>query len=257
MHLITLTTDFGTDSPYVAEMKGVIVSLASEVRIVDITHSVPPQNIRHGALVLEQVCRHYPPGTLHLVVVDPGVGTDRAMVYAEIGNQRFLAPDNGVLSLLARRDGVVRVVELAERRFWRSEVSSTFHGRDILAPVAAHLIRGEQPERLGPPRAKLIELAWPAATVGPGRIQGEVLACDTFGNSVTNIGADQLPANAACTVACRGVSTRELIRTYGERPSGTLVALVGSNGRLELAVVEGSAARQFQLAAGDAVEVTW
>ncbi|HPP53751.1 MAG TPA: SAM-dependent chlorinase/fluorinase, partial [Thermoguttaceae bacterium] len=152
MGIITLTTDFGVESPYVAAMKGVIFSLNPAAVVVDLSHAIPPQNIRQAAIVLEEVAPYYPAGSIHVVVVDPGVGTDRALVYARIGEQHYLAPDNGVLSRLVWLGWVPEEVRRLENpRFWRHPVSRTFHGRDILAPSAAYLSLGVSPAELGPP----------------------------------------------------------------------------------------------------------
>ena len=146
--LVTLTTDFGQGSPYVAQMKGVLLRLCPDAEIVDITHGISPQKVRQAAIVLADVTPWFPASTLHVAVIDPGVGTTRRLVYAEIGTQRYLAPDNGSLSRLSQGAAVQRVIALENRRYYLPEVSSTFHGRDILAPVAAHLLLGADPADL-------------------------------------------------------------------------------------------------------------
>ena len=151
MSIITLTTDFGSGSHYVAAMKGVILSICPAATIVDIAHDVPPQDIRRAALLLDDVADWFPPETIHVAVVDPGVGTDRAIVYARIGQQQFIAPDNGLLSRLAARTPPPKLIRLSEPAYWLEHVSTTFHGRDIMAPVAARLALGLDPDRLGPP----------------------------------------------------------------------------------------------------------
>ena len=260
MSLITLTTDFGTGSPYVAAMKGVILSIDPAATVVDLTHAVRPQAVRHGAIVLDDVTERFPPGTIHLAVVDPGVGTDRAIVYAEIGRQRYVAPDNGLLSRVARRTRPERIVRLTDPEYWLPEVSPTFHGRDIMAPVAARLGLGLDPGRLGPPLEKLVDLDWPQPQLAPGRITGEVLVVDSFGNLVTNIDAGMLrrvPPDRPLRVAVDEREVEGICSTYGEQPSGTLIALVGSTGRLELAVVNDNAAAMFGVQVGAPVSVTW
>ena len=194
MSVITLLTDFGTDSPYVAMMKGVIFSINPHVTIVDITHAIPPQDIRSAAFVLNEVCRRFPSGTVHLAVVDPGVGTDRDLVYLEIGQQRFVGPDNGLFSRVARDRVITRIHVLAERDYWLPEISATFHGRDIMAPVAARLSLGLDPVLVGPRLERLVDLAWPQAQVGARQIVGEIQAVDSFGNLITNITSAQLSA---------------------------------------------------------------
>lgn len=260
MPIITLTTDFGGGSPYVAAMKGVILSLNPAATLVDITHQAPPQDIRYAAVVLEDVSDRFPAGTVHVAVVDPGVGTDRALVFAQIGRQCYLAPDNGLLSRLARRTPPAKLVRLTEAEYWLHPVSATFHGRDILAPVAARLSLGLDPDHLGVPLERLVMLDWPEVHRGPDRIEGEVLLVDSFGNLITDIVADMLPEPAKwpqLRIFCRGHLVSGLSRTYGNSPPGSLVALVGSSGRLELAIVGGSAATALQAERGERVRVSW
>ena len=185
--IITLTTDFGVGSRYVAAMKGVILSINPQAQIVDLSHAVPPHDIRPGAIVLAETARWFPPGTIHVAVVDPGVGSKRRIVYAQIGTQHFVAPDNGLLSRLASLDRPSKIVGVDEPQYWLPEVSRTFHGRDIMAPVAARLSLGLAPEKLGPPLKQLVELPWAEVQQVPNRIEGEVIEVDSFGNLITNI----------------------------------------------------------------------
>jgi S-adenosylmethionine hydrolase len=258
--VITLTTDFGTGSPYVAAMKGVILSINPWVTVVDVTHDVRPQDVRQAALVLDDVTGRFPPGTCHVAVVDPGVGTDRAMVYAEIGHRRFVAPDNGVLSRLARRIPPSKIIRIAEPEYWLKPVSATFHGRDIMAPVAARLCSGLDPDKLGPPIAKLVMLEWSEAKTSPGKIEGEILDVDSFGNLITNIEAEMLagvPDPQHVRVQLGEHEVEGVVSTYGDRPHGALTALIGSSGRLELAIVGGSAAKTSGVGVGHPVTVRW
>jgi hypothetical protein len=260
MSLITLLTDFGQGSPYVAAMKGVILSICPEARIVDLTHDIPPQDVRRAALVLDDLCDWFPPGTIHVAVVDPGVGTDRALVYARIGARQFLAPDNGLLSRLSRRRPPEKLVRLADPAFWLERVSTTFHGRDILAPVAARLAQGLDPDRLGPPLERLAMLDWAAARWSRGRIEGAVIEIDSFGNLITNITADLLagrPTDRRVCIVCNIYETWGVYRAYAEQPQGMLIALVGSSNRLELALVGDNAARRLGIAVGAPVTVAW
>jgi S-adenosylmethionine hydrolase len=241
-------------------MKGVILSLNPAITLVDITHDVPAQDIRYAALVLDEVSDRFPGGTVHVAVVDPGVGTERALVFARIGRQNYLAPDNGLLSRLSRRTPPARIIRLTEPDYWLRPVSATFHGRDILAPVAARLSLGVDPDHLGVPAERLVMLDWPEVQVGPGRIEGSVLLVDSFGNLVTDVSADLLPdppRAAQARVFCRGYLVTGLSRTYGDSASGTLIALVGSSGHLELALVGGSAAAAVRGVPGDRVNVDW
>jgi S-adenosylmethionine hydrolase len=226
--------------------------------LVDATHGIGPQNVREGAVVLADVAPWYPAGTIHVVVVDPGVGTSRRMIYAELGNQRLLAPDNGVLSRLMQKAPLRRALVLENRAFWLADVSSTFHGRDMLAPVAAHLARGAEPDQLGPPATDLVQLAWPEPVLAADRIEGEVLYVDSFGNLITNITAEHLAGRgprAERIVECGGRRIDGIQSAYGQSRAGDLVALVDSHGRLEVAVVNGNAAERVELHEGDAVVV--
>jgi S-adenosylmethionine hydrolase len=261
MSLITLTTDFGADSPYVAAMKGVILSHNPAARIVDVTHSVPPQDVRQGAWVLEEAAPWWPAGTIHVCVVDPGVGTSRKMVCAVISDRLYLAPDNGLLSRLARRHKPTTIVALESRQYWLPTVSNTFHGRDILAPVAARLSLGLDPRELGPPLQELVDIAWSEVSVMPGKIKGTVRSIDSFGNLVTDIPADKLadvPTDPEkVRVQCDEHETQGLFKTYGDQPQMTLVAIIGSSGYLELAIVGDSAAMMLGVRAGTPVAVVW
>ncbi|QDU27422.1 Adenosyl-chloride synthase [Anatilimnocola aggregata] len=256
--LLTFTTDFGISSPYVAAMKGAVLQVCSAVEMVDITHGISPQNVRQAAIVLADVAPYFPTNTLHLVVVDPGVGTERKMVYAEIGGQSFLAPDNGVLSYLAKQHPPQRVVALAEPRFWRQVVSNTFHGRDILASVAGHLASGLDPIDLGPIYESLIMLPWNEPLIELDEVRGEVLCIDSFGNLITNLSAAKIkgwagPAGIETQIRERRISG--LQTTYGKQAPGELISLVDSQGRLEIAQVNGNAANALAVQVGDWVRV--
>ena len=258
--IITLTTDFGASSPYVAEMKAAVLSLCPDVHLVDITHTVPAQNVRYGAVVLHDVTRGFPAGTIHVAVVDPGVGTERLVVYADIGSQRYVAPDNGLLSLLADKQGCRQLITLDRDQYWRSPVSSTFHGRDVMAPVAAHLATGVEPARLGSPCSQLHSLDWPEASATRDGLTGHVLIIDSFGNLLTNIERPQIPTNVPLqnvSVRCEGITCSGVLQTYGMAAPGSLLALFGSSNRLEIAVNRGNAAERIGAEVGDEVQVTW
>lgn len=255
--IITLTTDFGAAAPYAAALKGVILTLNPAARLVDLSHQVPPQDVRHAAFFLASAVPHFPRQALHVVVVDPGVGSDRALLYVEVGGHRLLAPDNGCWTMI-EGGGEPRVIRLAERRFWREPVSATFHGRDVLAPVAAHLSLGVSPEQLGPPVREWVRLKWHDPARGPEGLTGEVVFIDDYGNLITNIPAAALPEGTDrpghVTVAGRPVGRR--VRSYAEALPGTPVALVSSGGLLEIAVPYGSAARLLGAAVGAPVVVS-
>ena len=258
--IITLTTDFGASSPYVAAMKGVILSICPAARIVDLTHAIAPQDVRQGARALADVAPLFPAGTIHVAVVDPGVGTKRAIVYAEIGEQRYVCPDNGLLTQLASREKPRKIRTVSDVRWMRSEVSATFHGRDVMAPAAAHLAAGVDPDELGPPRDELNSLDMPGAEKVANSISGEVTSIDSFGNLVTNISRDMLadvPTDEAVAIACDEHETRGIFATYGDQPAMTLIALIGSTDMLEIAIVGDSAAMMLGVAVGMPVTVTW
>jgi S-adenosylmethionine hydrolase len=256
--LITMTTDFGVSSPYVAAMKGAALQVGAQVEFVDITHGIGPQNIRQAAVVLGDVTPLFPTNTLHVVVIDPGVGTERKMIYAEISGQRYLAPDNGVLSYLARHQMPTRMLDLAEPKYWRPHISNTFHGRDILAPVAGHLAAGLDPSQLGPAHAALHMLPWNEPAIEPDEVQGEILYVDSFGNLITNISTAKLKGWAGPTGIVTHLRERKIIglqQTYARQPAGEIVAIADSQGRLEVAQVNGNAATTLSAQVGDVVRV--
>jgi S-adenosyl-L-methionine hydrolase (adenosine-forming) len=260
MSVITLTTDFGAGSRYAAAMKGVILSIHPAATVVDIAHDVPPQDIRRAALLLDDVADWFPPETIHVAVVDPGVGTDRAIVYARIGQQQFIAPDNGLLSRQAARTPPAKLIRLADPAYWLPRVSTTFHGRDIMAPVAAHLALGLEPERLGPPLDRLTAIDWPEPQQHSNRIDGAVIEVDSFGNLITNLTADMFagrPTDRRACIVCNIYETWGIYHAYAEQSRGTLVALIGSSGRLELALVGDNAARCLGIGVGSPVTLAW
>ena len=257
--LITLTTDFGEDSPYVAAMKGVILSINPAARLIDLSHQIPPQDVRQAAFFLASALPYFPAGVIHVVVVDPGVGTERALLHVTVAGHRLLVPDNGCWTLLARAvAGAPAVIRLAEPRYWRQPVSATFHGRDILAPVAGHLSLGTDPRALGPAVSQWVELEERPPTVEADRLAGAVVFVDHFGNLITNIPGDAFMALAGrpMRVMVGGHEVSRRVRTYAEAEPGALVALVSSAGTLEVAVVQGSAAKRLGIGVGAPVTVT-
>jgi S-adenosyl-L-methionine hydrolase (adenosine-forming) len=239
---ITLLTDFGTADGYVAELKGVLMSRAPGVPLVDLSHDVPPQDVPFARLTVARYWRRFPVGTVHLVVVDPGVGTSRAAIAVESDGRYLVGPDNGVLSpALFTLDA--RVVALPVER----QASPTFHGRDVFAPAAAQLALGAPIDSLGDWHAEPVRLRTPQPQRQlDGSLQGEVLTIDRFGNAITN-----LSVRAFAEVEIAGQRARA-VRTYGDAQSGELVALIGSSGFVEIAVREGSAANALRLTRGQA-----
>ncbi len=255
--IITLTTDFGEDSPYVAAVKGVILSINPGVRLVDLSHLIPPQDVRHAAFFLATALPCFPPGVIHLIVVDPGVGTERPLLYVEVDGRRLVVPDNGCWTELAGGASKPPAVRrLAEPRYWRQPVSATFHGRDILGPVAAHLSLGVDPASLGPVATEWVTLSTAPPRREASGVSGEVVFVDHFGNLITNIPAallEELAGELDFRVGGQRVSHR--VRTYGEAAPGTLVTLIASNGMVEFAVAQGNAARQLKLGVGTPVKI--
>lgn len=253
---ITLTTDFGLSDSYVAQMKGVILGLHPQASIVDATHLVSPQDVLAGALVLNDLAAAYPPGTIHVAVVDPGVGSSRRIVAAEIGTQRFVAPDNGLLGIVSEHHRVHRVFELRDAHYWRAEPTSTFHGRDIMAPVAAHWSLGVDPARFGPASdVPPASVATPPVRHQGDAVFGEVISVDHFGNLITNIPDEKrFHEQHAQIVVCDRV-IGGLQRCYSDVPPGELLALIGSAGRLEISQNAGSAAQELHLGRGATVVV--
>jgi S-adenosylmethionine hydrolase len=251
--ILTVTTDFGASGPYVAAMKGIILAAAPETQIVDVSHEIAPQNILEGAFVLAGIVDAFPPETVHLAVIDPGVGTPRLLVAARIADQWFVLPDNGLLSGLLRDRPTPRIHEITNPAIWRSEVSATFHGRDILAPAAAFLLRGGDPDQLGPRRQNVIRLANFEPRADEHGLLGEVIFRDNFGNLITNVAADRL-AGQDWHVEIAGERVSGLSRAYGDHPPGTLVALIGGSKWLEVALVNGDAARHLSAGPGTTVK---
>ena len=253
--VITLTTDFGTRDPYVAQLKGVLLAGCEGVRVHDLTHEIAPQDVLEGALFLAAAVPTFPPGTVHLAVVDPGVGTDRRAIAASVGGQHVVCPDNGLLTLLARRAPIEEVRSIERTSLQREPVSATFHGRDLFAPAAALLACGGAPAELGPAVADPVELPLPRPRSEGGRLLGEVLHVDRFGNAITNLGrADVQTAAGGRTASIEAGGRRlPLARTYGDVAEGEVLALIGSADLLEVAVREGSAAEALGLVRGSEV----
>lgn len=260
MSIITLTTDFGEADHYIACMKGVILQYVPDVTIIDVTHLIQPHDVVHGAFVLRQVCEHFPVGTIHVAVVDPGVGTSRRLIAARYEGQIVLAPDNGIVSLVHRDFNLDELRAVENQRLFRENISATFHGRDVLAPVAGNLARGVRFETVGPIIAELEILNLDRPTVLPnGGIEGQVLYIDRFGNLISNIAQTDLVAAmgdaGAMNVFVGPLRIGPLRTTYGEVAPGEIVAIIGSTGMLEVAINQGHAATQLRAAPGTIIVV--
>ncbi len=268
--IITLTTDFGLADSYVAAMKGVILGINPETRLIDISHAIKPQDILEAAFVLSSVDEFFPPGTIHLVVVDPGVGTERRAIILRTPAADFIAPDNGVLSYIIQRfstpppashghqvklEANLQAVAITNPKFWRSPLSPTFHGRDIFAPVAAHLSRGHPLTDFGEAIDSLTVLPIPHPyPSAEGTLIGRILHIDHFGNLVTNIRGDDLPrARKQIIVEVGHRSIHGLSHTYSNGEG--LLALIGSSGYLEVARRDGNASAYLKARVGDEVRI--
>lgn len=259
MKLITLLTDFGTRDGYPGIMKGVIWTITPDAEIVDITHDIAPQNILEGALTLARTVPYYPPGTVHIAVIDPGVGTARRPIAARAGESFLVGPDNGLFSFLLQKawkeQAEVEIVHLDQPRYWLPDVSSSFHGRDIFAPAGAHLARGVPLSELGTPIKDPVLISLPAPRRGPTGWHGEVVHIDSFGNLSTNLDRSHLPSSGAIAIRIADQTIQALSHSFGDGHPGDLVAFIDSSGKLAVAVVNGSAARRLQAGIGQPVEL--
>jgi S-adenosylmethionine hydrolase len=253
MQVITLTTDFGTRDWFVGTMKGVILSVNPRASVVDLTHEIPGSDIRAGAFALMASCRFFPKGTVHVAVIDPGVGGQRKAIAVKTRDYFFVGPDNGVLSFALAQEQIRAVHALTNEDFFLQPISSTFHGRDIFAPVAAHLSKGLPIQKLGPPLKSFTRLTWPQPRFSPNQIRGEIIYCDRFGNAITNLRLEDLPETTRTSWQIQFKRQRvcPLAAFYQAVPIGKPVAIVGSSGLIEIAVNGGSAAEMFRLKVGN------
>jgi len=274
--LIAVLTDFGTKDTYVGVMKGVIASIAPQARVIDLTHEIPPGDVRQAAFKLWQAVPFFPDGTIFEVVVDPGVGTRRRAVAVAWSMRLFVLPDNGILTYLLTSAPASKAVELVTPTFRLNPVSSTFHGRDVFAPASAHLARGVPLDDLGPPAGDLVRFPLPRLSMKAGlRLEGEILHADRFGNLVTSLGRFERRTDSLAFLPWLPVAqeaalppenlwlnleggTRLAVRnTFGDVPEGELVAYIGSEGLIEVAVNTGSASDRLGLKTGSQVELTY
>ncbi len=260
MQIITLTTDYGTRDQYVGALKGVILSRAPTAHVVDITHDIEPHNVLHGAFVLRHVLPWYPEGTIHVVVVDPGVGSDRRILLGQYGGHFVIAPDNGLLTLVHRELPAEAVYVVENRQYFLPQVSNTFHGRDIMASVAGHLAVGVKPWKFGrlTDRLEILPIAHRAEVKGDV-LYARVLHVDRFGTFVTNIAQEQLSAGQFSRrgpdILVNSESIGPVRAAFGDVAVGEPLALIGSSGMVEIAVNRGSAERRFGPPSTIAIEV--
>ncbi|MDH3972768.1 MAG: SAM-dependent chlorinase/fluorinase [Deltaproteobacteria bacterium] len=255
--IITLTTDFGLQDSYVGEMKGVIYSINPPVNIVDISHMVEPQNVLEGALLISNFYHLYPRGTIHVAVVDPGVGSERRGILIETEKHLFIGPDNGLFTLVLKNESIKQIIELSNKDYFRKEVSATFHGRDIFAPVAAHAGLGIAPGSLGNIIDNPQRLSIPAPFRSDHEIVGEILFIDAFGNATTNIRQKDLAGRdfEKARVVIDHRKIKGIKRTYSDVEEGEPLLLMGSSGCLEIAMNQGDAAEELDLERRDKVKV--
>lgn len=255
--IITLTTDFGIDDIYVGVMKGVMLSINPACAIVDITHAVAPQDIAAGALALESACPYFPAGAIHVAIVDPGVGGSRRALVAETERSLFVGPDNGIFSFALSTPGLKAVYELTAKDYFLPDVSATFHGRDIFAPVAAYLSKGMQPERMGRriDDPVILPQAVPVMREA-GILEGCIVHIDRFGNLITNVSRDMLTGfvrEARIRAACKGSSITKILPSYAAAQEGELFCVIGSSGCLEISLKNSSAAACIGACRGDSI----
>ncbi|MEM3442484.1 MAG: S-adenosyl-l-methionine hydroxide adenosyltransferase family protein [Candidatus Bathyarchaeia archaeon] len=247
--IITLTTDFGLKDPYAAEMKAVILGICPNAQIVDVTHEIEKFNVRMGSYVLACAAPYFPERTIHVAVVDPGVGTKRRPILIETEKNFFVGPDNGLLSLAARAQGIRHVYEISNRRLMLSKVSGTFHGRDVFAPAAAHLARGVSPTEFGREIRGIVTPKFAEAVRNGNTVVGEVIHVDDFGNIITNLQEGELePLNAGEIIAVKVNNRRitlKLCKAYAEVKKQEPLAIIGSHGFLEISINQGNAAKKF------------
>lgn len=262
--IVTLTTDFGLEDAYVAIMKAVLLRIAPHVRLIDYTHGIKPGNVVEAAYLLRTGYHYFPRGTVHVVVVDPGVGSTRRAVAIQTPEATFIGPDNGVFTLIvedAQRDwgAGVQIIELTDPNFWLPEPSATFHGRDIFAPVAAHIVSGTPFAAIGTPIDTLVQAnRTTPQPLGDGRLMGRIVHVDRFGNCITNITQEHLRAQGIGQQLVVEIIDQQLpglFRTYTDGPVGIPMCLIGSSGHVELAVCNGNAANYLGVDIGDKLRV--
>jgi S-adenosyl-L-methionine hydrolase (adenosine-forming) len=255
--MITLTSDFGLKDSYLAEMKGVILTINPQATIIDVTHVVDKFNIRAGAFVLASAVPYFPKETIHLAVIDPDVGTERRAILIQTKRGFFVGPDNGVLMLAAQNQGIEHLYELSNSKFMLSKVSSTFHGRDVFAPAAAHLDKGIKPSEFGPEITKVATPKFARVERRNNALIGEVWHIDDFGNIITNISQKDMSQNHVVNVKLLGVLQNIFFgKTYAQANPHEPLALIGSHGFLEIALNQGNAAEKFHAKTGDKIEVS-
>jgi hypothetical protein len=255
--IISITTDFGYKDPFVGIMKGVIGGINPQARIIDLSHGVAPQDVMGAALILRHSVNHFPRGSIHVAVVDPGVGGARRPILIEAAGNYFIGPDNGVLSLAPGNKEPARIIHLSNPNYHRHPVSATFHGRDIFAPVAAHLSLGIDVTTFGEPVHDFTRIAWPGITQSSGGLHGEIVYIDGFGNLFTNVTErelEDLPVDKLA-ISVGDVVIQGLTAYYSAGGKGSCIALINSWGLLEVAVYQGNAQQHCGARIGDKIHI--
>ena len=248
-NLITLLTDFGTKDYFVGALKGVILSVNPTAQIIDITHEIEPQNVKSAGFTLRACYKNFPPQTIFVAIVDPGVGSQRRAILVTAGDRFFIAPDNGLLSFVFNGEKEFHVFELANEQYFASEVSSTFHGRDIFAPVAAHLAKGVKPREFGKEITDFVRFDEnKPREIGENEIEAEIIEIDRFGNLITNLKKEDLPEKFALEIGAAKID--KLRKFFAEIRAGEIFMIFGSAGFLEIAVYRDSAKNILQAATG-------
>lgn len=257
--ITTITTDFGTQNGFIGVMKGVIWGIAPKSHIADITHEIPPQNVRLGAYALWRVVPFFPPGTVHIAVVDPGVGTKRRPIGLKIGHQKYIVPDNGLITPILedgeRAGEPIEIVHLNNPDYWLPKVSHTFHGRDIFAPTGAHLAHGVPLRALGDPISDPVRLEFSRPKKTQQGWEAHITIIDVFGNLTTDLPAEKITDPEHVTFHLKDRVIEGMVTSYGHREPGSLIALVDSEDFVEISVVNGNAAKTLGAEIGDTVEV--
>lgn len=242
--IISLTTDFGESDPYAAMMKGVILSINPDAKIIDITHQIPAGSIQEGGLIIKESYKYFPSGTVHIGVVDPGVGTKRRPIAVLAENHFFVGPDNGLFSPIIEAQRHTDIIHLKEKRYWMHTISPTFHGRDIFAPVAAHLSLGVNPFLMGEKIDNPATLAYPLPRESNSDLVGEIIRVDHFGNLITNFTREHLSpflSSKGLVITVGSLTLKKISSTYNDVPEGQPLALIGSSDLLEIAINMGRA----------------
>jgi S-adenosylmethionine hydrolase len=255
--IITLTTDFGLQDHYVSAMKAVMLGIAPDVRFVDVSHEIPAQDIMAGAWVVKNTAFLYPPGTVHLVVVDPGVGTSRHPIALKIKDQYFVGPDNGIFSLLFK-EYEYEAYKLNNSTYWAQGLSNTFHGRDVFAPVSAHLSTGVSLDEVGEPIDDLVTYHWAVPIADKDGLQGWVVHIDRFGNLITNISDELIEDHLkrkSVKIYVGNTMLDKVVSTFGDVEEGEPAAFIGSSGMLEIGINKGNAARMLSVDKGAQISI--